>query len=93
MFAFVLPWLSRLAGGPGPAASSQMVRPAEKIIGSFLVKDGGNMRRAALKEYSYMASSIADCWTPAKDAFIRGDSILSPHNTEWFTAGSPLTAL
>lgn len=70
------------------AAYMGMVRPAEKIIGSYLVKNGGGMRRAGLKEYGYMASSIADAWTLAKDAWVRGDSILSPHNTEWFTAGA-----
>lgn len=70
------------------AAYMSLVRPAEKIIGSYLVQNGGGMRRAAAKEYAYMASSLADAWTFAKDAFIRGDSMLAPHNTEWFTAGN-----
>lgn len=72
------------------AAYMSMVRPAEKIVGSYFVKGGGGggMRRQALKEYAYMVSSVGDAWTFAKDAFIKGDSVLAPHQTEWFTAGS-----
>lgn len=71
------------------AAYMSMVRPAEKIVGSYFVKggSGGAMRQAGLKEYGYMASAVGDAWQFAKDAWIKGDSILSPHQTEWFTAG------
>lgn len=73
------------------AAYMSMVRPAERIIGSYFAKggNGSSMRRAALKEYGYMASAMGDAWQFAKDAFIRGDSMLAPHQTEWFTAASP----
>ena len=71
------------------AAYMSVVRPAEKIVGSYFVKGGGGsaMRQAALKEYGYMVSAMGDAWTFAKDAWVKGDSILSPHQTEWFTAG------
>lgn len=72
------------------AAYMGMVRPAEKIVGSYFVKGGGGsaMRQVALKEYGYMVTSIGDAWTFAKDAWLKGDSILSPHQTEWFSVGT-----
>lgn len=70
------------------AAYMGMVRPAEKIVGSFLVKNGGGLRQQGLKEYAYMVSALGDARKFAVDAFLKGDSILSPHQTEWFTAGA-----
>lgn len=66
-------------------------RPTEKLLGSFAVgpKAGGDiMRQQAIKEYAYTVASLGDAWTALKDAFVRGDSILSPHNTEFFGGGA-----
>lgn len=66
-------------------------RPTEKLLGSFVAapKAGGDiLRQRAIREYGYTAASLGDAWTAMKDAFLRGDSILSPHNTEFFQGGS-----
>lgn len=68
-------------------------RPTEKLIGSLAVgpKQGGNLiRQQAIREYGYTVASLSDAWTSMKDAFLRGDSILSPHNTEFFQGGQTL---
>lgn len=68
-------------------------RPTEKLLGSLAVgpKSGGDtMRRQAVREYAYTVASLGDAWTAMKDAFLRGDSILSPHNTEFFGGGGTL---
>jgi hypothetical protein len=68
-------------------------RPTEKLLGSFAVgpKAGGDiMRQQAIREYAYTVASLGDAWTAMKDAFLRGDSILSPHNTEFFGGGGTL---
>lgn len=69
-------------------------RPTEKLFGSqalrLLTKDPGRraelstMSRQALREYTYTVTALADGWTNAVEAFKRGDSILNPHNTEFF---------
>ncbi|QND25794.1 hypothetical protein HB773_04585 [Sinorhizobium meliloti] len=68
-------------------------RPAEKFLGSIAIapKAGGDvLRQRAIKEYVYTVASLGDAWTAMKDAFLRGDSILSPHNTEFFQGGATL---
>ncbi len=68
-------------------------RPTEKLIGSMALgpKQGGDIiRQRAIKEYAYTVASLGDAWTAMKDAFLRGDSILAPHNTEFFTGASTL---
>lgn len=68
-------------------------RPTEKLLGSLALgpKQGGDIiRQQAIKEYSYTAATLGDAWTAMKDAFLRGDSILSPHNTEFFSGGQAL---
>ena len=64
------------------------VRPAERIIGSFATGGGSAMRRRALREYRYMVSSLGDAWHFASQSFKSGDSVLAPHETEWFKAAS-----
>lgn len=66
-------------------------RPTEKLIGSFALgpKAGGSvLRERAIREYSYTMASLGDGWQALVDAFKKGDSILNPHNTELFNAGS-----
>lgn len=65
-------------------------RPTEKLLGSIALgpKQGGDIiRQQAIKEYSYTVAALGDAWTAAKDAFLKGDSTLSPHNTEFFAGG------
>jgi hypothetical protein len=65
-------------------------RPTEKLLGSLALgpKQGGDIiRQQAIKEYGYTVAALGDAWTAAKDAFLRGDSILSPHQTEFFAGG------
>ncbi|WP_266031234.1 hypothetical protein [Brucella intermedia] len=73
-------------------------RPTEKLFGSsalrLITKDAGKraelstVSRQALKEYGYMVTSLSDGWSSAVEAFRRGDSILSPHNTEYVNPSS-----
>lgn len=64
------------------------IRPAERIVGSFLTGGGSAMRTRALREYRYMVSAYGDAWEAAKAAFLSGDSRLAPHETEWFKAAN-----
>lgn len=67
-------------------------RPGEKLFGSaalrLVTRDPAkraalsSVSRQALREYTYTIASLADGWANAVEAFRRGDSILSPHNTE-----------
>lgn len=71
-----------------------MARPAEKMFGASAMKlfekdpakkaELGSMVRQGRQEYGYLVASIGDGWQSAVEAFRRGDSILSPHNTEYF---------
>lgn len=65
-------------------------RPAEKWIGSLAMKgpEASAIRQQAQKEYGYTLASLSDGWDALVEAFKRGDSILSPHNTEYFRAQS-----
>lgn len=68
-------------------------RPTEKLIGSMALgpKQGGDIiRQRAIKEYAYTVASLGDAWTAMKDAFLRGDSILAPHDTEFFSGGGTI---
>ncbi|POO56170.1 hypothetical protein [Agrobacterium rosae] len=68
-------------------------RPTEKLLGSLAIapKAGGDIiRQQALREYAFTVGALGDAWTAMKDAFVRGDSILSPHNTEFFQGGGNL---
>lgn len=75
-------------------------RPTEKLFGStamrFLAKDPGkraemtSVSRQAMREYYYTVASLFDGWSNAVEAFRRGDSILSPQNTEFFDAGGAI---
>jgi hypothetical protein len=68
-------------------------RPTEKLLGSIAIppKVGGDiLRQRALKEYAYTIASLGDGWIALKDAFLRGDSILSPHNTEFFQSSTAM---
>ncbi|MBO6726511.1 MAG: hypothetical protein JJ911_12695 [Rhizobiaceae bacterium] len=68
-------------------------RPTEKLLGSVTVRgpQGPILRDAAIKEYSYTVASLSDGWSAMVEAFKRGDSLLSPRNTEYFGAGSSTT--
>lgn len=62
-------------------------RPTEKLIGSLAVgpKAGGDiLRQRAIREYAATVSALGDAWQAGTEAFLRGDSILNPHNTEFF---------
>lgn len=68
-------------------------RPTEKLLGSLAIapKAGGDIiRQQAIKEYAYTVGALGDAWQAMKDAFLRGDSILSPHNTEFFQGGGTI---
>ncbi|WP_230175456.1 hypothetical protein, partial [Rhizobium sp. CECT 9324] len=79
-------------------AAMLVARPTEKLFGStalrLITKDAGkraelsSVSRQALREYTYTMTSLADGWFAAVEAFRRGDSILSPHNTEYFQGGT-----
>lgn len=57
-------------------------RPLEKIIGSFAVEGGTAIRKQAIREYRFMAATMADSFQMAARTFMRGDSILAPHDIE-----------
>ncbi len=62
-------------------------RPTEKLIGGLLMgpqAGGGILRQRAIREYAATVAALGDAWQAGVEAFMRGDSILSPHNTEFF---------
>lgn len=66
-------------------------RPMERYIGSFATGEaGGAVRQQALKQYTYMASSLYDSFIQAVKAFNVGDSIIAPHTVETNAANSSL---
>jgi len=68
-------------------------RPGEKYLGSLLQGSRGSaIRQQAAKEYAYTIASLGDAWQSLVDAFLKGDSILSPHTDEYFRAGSRVNA-
>ena len=63
-------------------------RPAEKMVGSlFQGASGSSIRAQAMREYAYTVTSVGDAWSSLVEAFLRGDSVLAPHQTEYFRAG------
>ncbi|MEW4457780.1 hypothetical protein AB1K42_06760 [Roseibium algicola] len=68
-------------------------RPGEKYLGSLLQGSRGSaIRQQAAKEYAYTIASLSDAWTSMVDAFLKGDSLLSPHTDEYFRQGSRVNA-
>lgn len=62
-------------------------RPTEKLLGGLALgpKAGGDiLRQRAIREYAATVAALGDAWQAGTEAFLRGDSILSPHNTEFF---------
>ena len=69
-------------------------RPAEKYLGGTALKlitkdpvkraELSTLTSQAKKELVYSMASVGDAWHTAVDAFMAGDSKLSPHNTEIF---------
>lgn len=64
------------------------VRPLERTIGSFAVRgsEGSAIRQEALKQYSYMGHALTDGWRSAVKAWKTGDSVLTPHQSEAYSA-------
>ena len=65
-------------------------RPTEKLIGGLAMgpRNGGDiLRQRAIREYAATVSALGDAWHSGVEAFLRGDSLLSPHNTEFFQGG------
>lgn len=67
------------------------VRPLERIIGGTLRAAAGNSSslmhvRQSLKQYTYMGTASYDGFQQAAKAFARNDSILTPHQSEAYTA-------
>lgn len=68
-------------------------RPTEKLIGSVVMgSKGGAILSQALREYRYTVAAIGDAWEGLVSAFMKGDSILSPHTDEHFMHGSRVNA-
>lgn len=60
-------------------------RPTEKLLGSFAMgAKGKSVRAQALREYRYTLASVGDAWSAMSEAFMRGDSVMSPHMNENF---------
>ncbi|MDI7860960.1 hypothetical protein MRS76_03240 [Rhizobiaceae bacterium n13] len=69
----------------------QVARPLEKQIGSLVMGSRGSpIRQQATKEYYYTVASITDGLKAGLDAFMNGDSGLSPHTTEWLESSGSL---
>lgn len=65
-------------------------RPMERIIGSLAVggEAGITVREQALRQYTYLASSLYDSFGQAVKAFNAGDAIMTPRAVE--TSGSSI---
>lgn len=72
----------------------QAARPMEKLLGGAVMaafgKGEGIMGRA-VKEYWYTTTSIMDGFKAAGEAFLKGDSKLAPHATDWLDSQGSLT--
>lgn len=79
-------------------------RPLSKAIGAGVMQAKGvltrnqaataeaiALRTQARREVVYMASNLMDSFKTMSEAFMRGDSILAPHQTEAFTVGARST--
>ena len=63
-------------------------RPTEKLLGSIaLGAKGSGVRKQAMKEYAYTGAALGDAWEAMVEAFKRGDSVMTPHQTENFEVG------
>lgn len=81
---------------------SVTVRPGLKAVGATILQAGGKttgnaamsaaaytVRRQAMKELYYSAAAVTDGWHAGVQAFLTGDSALTPHMVEAFAdAGS-----
>lgn len=95
-------WPTHLVNTTGNALMA-FARPTEKLFGSaalrLMTKDPGKaaelstIARQSMKEYLYTVTSLADGWHNAVEAFRRGDSILNPHQTEFFDVGLTTEAM
>lgn len=66
-----------------------VARPVEKMLGSMLQGSRGSaVRRQAMQEFAYTAYSVSDAWKGMVDAFLKADSVMAPHQTEYFQTGS-----
>ncbi|MDQ0511666.1 hypothetical protein [Ancylobacter amanitiformis] len=80
-----------------------LARPTEKLFGSaalrLVTRDPGKraelsaLAKQAKREYAYTVSSLYDGFSHAVEAFLRGDSILSPHGIEAMTSESAGTRI
>ncbi|MBB1249206.1 hypothetical protein [Rhizobium sp. G21] len=70
----------------------QIARPLEKGLGSLVLSGGKAVRQQAAKEFYYTAAAITDGWKAGVEAFMKGDSKLAPHMTDWLDAPSQSTA-
>lgn len=70
----------------------QIARPLEKGLGSLVLSGGKAVRQQAAKEFYYTAAAITDGWKAGVEAFMKGDSKLAPHMTDWLDAPSASTA-
>ena len=64
------------------------IRPAEAYRRLLLHRRRDDHAARALREYRYMVSAFGDAFEAAVQAFKSGDSVLAPHETEWFKASS-----
>lgn len=64
-------------------------RPTEKLIGGFVLRNSV-ARKQALKEYTYLTSSLSDSWRIAMDAFLTGNSQLKPFGDEFLESASAI---
>lgn len=75
----------------------QAARPLEKAIGAAFLspfkKTANPILRQATKEFYYTAAAIHDGWAAGWEAFMKGDSRLDPHASDWLdTNDAAMTA-
>ncbi|RWI46825.1 MAG: hypothetical protein EOQ93_29295 [Mesorhizobium sp.] len=67
------------------------VRPLERIIGAAYMgargQAGANrVYKEAVRQYVYMGANFMESWRAAFSAFVRNDSVLTPHHSEVHTS-------
>ncbi|MDG4856431.1 hypothetical protein [Mesorhizobium sp. WSM4982] len=67
------------------------VRPLERIIGAAYMgargQAGANrVYKEAIRQYVYMGTNFMESWRSAFSAFVRNDSVLTPHHSEVHTS-------
>lgn len=75
----------------------QVARPLEKAIGAAFLspfkKTASPILRQATKEFYYTVAAVNDGWSAGVEAFLKGDSKLAPHASDWLdTNDAALTA-